>query len=147
MLVRVPEEARLVDRDAVPVMFRRVTGEPAVIRQAWAEVEKSIGSLRGRKFYGAFDPRSGEYRVCVGLREGDDPDELRLETGTLPGGRYLRVRLHGEPPDVYDLIGPTFKTLAQRPDRDLARPELENYRRRDVIDLLVPVVEAPRLPR
>jgi hypothetical protein len=25
MLARVPEEARLVDRDAVPVMFRRVT--------------------------------------------------------------------------------------------------------------------------
>jgi len=45
------------------------------------------------------------------------------------------VRLHGEPPDVYDLIGPTFKTLAQRPDRDLDRPELEYYRRRDVIDL------------
>jgi hypothetical protein len=28
-----------------------------------------VGSLRGRKFYGVFDGASGEYRVCVQLRE------------------------------------------------------------------------------
>ncbi len=41
-----------------------------------------------------------------------------LEPGTLPGGRYLRARLRGEPPEVYERIGPTFATLvkAARPD-------------------------------
>ena len=102
------------------------------------EVEEAVG-LRGRKYFGAFD-NDGEYRVCVQLREGDDPQALGLEVGSLPGGRYARERLTGEPPKVYELIGPTFERLQRRPDRDLSRPGIEFYRRRDVIDLLLPVV-------
>ena len=62
------------------------------------------------------------------------------ERGTLPGGRYACVRLQGEPPAVYAEIGPTAARLAQRPDSDHTRPTLEYYRRRDVIDILVPIV-------
>jgi DNA gyrase inhibitor GyrI len=102
-----------------------------------AEVEEAVGSLRGRKFYGVFD--GGEYRVCVQLRKEDEPAGLGLETGTLPGGRYAQVRLQGEPPAVYGRIAPAFERLARRPDRDPGRPGLEFYRRRDVIDLLLPV--------
>jgi hypothetical protein len=32
-----------------------------------------------------------------------------------------------------------FKRLSERPDRDPSRPGIEFYRRRDVIDLLLPV--------
>jgi hypothetical protein len=130
----------LVERGDVAVMLRRVPDESSAIREAWAEVEGAVGSLRGRKFYGAFDPTRGGYSVCVALHEGDDPGALGMETGTLPGGLYVRVRLEGEPPAVYDLIGPTMRRLAQRPDRDPARPEIEFYRRRDQIDLLLPVL-------
>ena len=35
------------------------------------------------------------------------------------------VRLHGEPPGVYEQIGPTARRLAQRPDADSTRPTLE----------------------
>jgi hypothetical protein len=41
---------------------------------------------------------------------------------------------------IYELIGPTFERLSSRPDRDSSRPGIEFYRRRDVIDLLLPVV-------
>ena len=58
---------------------------------------------------------------------------------TLPGGRYVQLRLQGEPPAVYELIAPTFERLAHRADRDPSRPDIEFYRRRDVIDLLLPV--------
>jgi DNA gyrase inhibitor GyrI len=75
----------------------------------------------------------------VRLREGDDPEAVGLEVGSLPGGRYARVRLTGEPPAVYDLIGATFEKLSARPDCDRSRPGIEFYRRRDVIDLLLPV--------
>jgi len=102
-------------------------------------VEQSVGSLRGRKFFGTFDPATREYRVCVQLREDDDPDQLGLEVGTLAGGRYLLVRLQGEPPAVYGLIAPTFERLAKQADPDPNRPSIEFYRRRDVIDLLLPV--------
>jgi DNA gyrase inhibitor GyrI len=103
-----------------------------------AEVEQAVG-LRGRKYYGAFDADGDEYRVCVQIRDGDDPHALGLEEGTLPGGRYARVRLTGEPPGVYRLIGPTFERLSQRPDHDRSRSGIEFYRRHDVIDLLLPV--------
>ena len=119
-------------------MFKRVADEQAAIERGMAEVEEAVG-LRGRKYYGVFDADGDEYRVCVQLREGDDAGTLGLEVGTLPGGRYARVRLTGEPPDVCRLIGPTFERLAERPDRDRSRPGIEFYRRRDVIDLLQPV--------
>ena len=128
----------LVEREDTQVMFKRVADEPNEISRGMAEVEERVG-LRGRKYYGAFD-NDGEYRVCVQLHEGDDPQALGLEVGTLPGGRYARLRLTGEPPAVYDLIGPTFERLAERSDRDPSRPGIEFYRRRDVIDLLLPVV-------
>jgi hypothetical protein len=49
------------------------------------------------------------------------------------------VRLTGEPPEIYRYIAPTFERLAQRPDRDRSRPGIEFYRRRNTIDLLLPV--------
>ncbi len=118
-------------------MFKRVADEIDAIRQAMQEVEDAVG-LRGRKYYGAFDD-DGEYRVCVELREDDDPSAFGLEVGSLAGGRYARERLTGEPPEVYDLIGPTFQRLSSRPDRDPSRPGIEFYRRQDTIDLLLPV--------
>jgi hypothetical protein len=135
-----PAEPVIVEREDVRVLFRRTDDSLESITRTWAEVEAAVGSLRGRRFYGAFDPETKEYRVCVQWRDGDDADTLGLEDGTIAGGRYVRARIEGEPPSVYGLIPPTMERLAQRPDRDPSRPELELYRRRDVIDLLVPVV-------
>jgi hypothetical protein len=128
----------VVERAETPVMFRRVADEVSAIGRGMQEVEAAVG-LRGRKYYGAFN-NDGEYRICVQLRAGDDPQALGLEVGSLPGGRYARERLTGEPPQIYGLIGPTFERLSNRPDRDPSRPGIEFYRRRDVIDLLLPVV-------
>jgi hypothetical protein len=128
----------IVERPDTPVMFKRVADEVTEIGRGMREVEDAVG-LRGRKYYGAFN-NDGEYRVCVELREGDDPEALGLEVGSLPGGRYARERLTGEPPEIYELIGSTFERLSSRPDRDPSRPGIEFYRRRDVIDLLLPVV-------
>ena len=129
-----------VEREEVRVLFRRTSDEQESITRTWAEVEAAIGSLRGRKFYGVFDPQTEEYRVCVQWQEGDQAGVLGLEDGAIAGGRYVRERLEGQPPDLYSLIKPTMERLAERPDRDPSRPEIEFYRRHDVIDLLVPVV-------
>jgi hypothetical protein len=133
----VPQKQVIVEREPVPVMFKRVADEVEAIGQGIAEVEAAIGPLRGRKCYGAF--AADEYLVCVQIREGDDPAAMGLEVGSLPGGRYARVRLTGEPPQLYELIATTFQTLAERPDRDPSRPGIEFYRRHDVIDLLLPI--------
>lgn len=130
----------MVERDETDVMFKRVADEQAAITRGWSEVESAVGPLRGRRFFGVFDELKHEYLVCVERREGDDPGTLGLEAGTLPGGRYARRRLRGEPPAVYAEIAPAFEQLARRPDRDGTRPGIEFYRSRDVIDLLLPVV-------
>ena len=129
-----------VERDQIDVMFLRTRDVPATIGATWEELESRLPSLRGRKFYGAFFPQTAEYHACVEVEPGDDPVALRLELESLPGGRYARVRLHGEPPALYDHIAPTFDQLvAERPDCDDSRPSIEFYRRRDQIDVLLPI--------
>ena len=134
--------ATLVERTQTEVMFLRTADDPDEMRRGWERLEAAVG-VRGRKFFGAFDPATHEYRVCVEVREGDDPAALGLEPGTLPGGRYLRARLRGEPPEVYERIGPTFRALANATPHDATRPSIEFYRRRDEIDLLLPVADPP----
>jgi hypothetical protein len=131
-------DAYVVVRDPIDVMLVRVADDLPAIQRAWASFEAAVG-LHGRKFYGAFDPASKTYAACAVLRPDDDPTAVGAERGTLPGGRFACVRLRGEPPAVYEQIGPTVERLAQRPDADAARPTLEYYRRRDVIDVLVPI--------
>ena len=96
-----PSKQVVVERAETPVMFKRVADEVTAIGLGMREVEEAVG-LRGRKYYGAFND-DGEYRICVQLRDGDDPKALGLEVGSLPGGRYARERLTGEPPRIYEL--------------------------------------------
>jgi hypothetical protein len=127
-----------VEREEVAVMFLRTRLDAEQMKQAWAELERVAGT-RGRKFFGALDTTTGEYRVCVAQKGDDDPQALGLEAGTLPGGRYLRARLKGEPPGLYEQIGPAFDVLSSSTQPDQTRPSIEFYRRRDEIDLLLPV--------
>jgi DNA gyrase inhibitor GyrI len=131
-----------VDRPAVTVAYLKTADTPEDISAAWEALEHRLDNvLKGRKFFGVFFPSRSEYHVTVQLRD-DDPGEaerLGLETEVVPGGPYLRVRLHGDPPAVYDEIKPIFASLEAAPDTDDERPRIEHYRRRDEIDLLVPV--------
>jgi hypothetical protein len=129
----------VVERDEVAVMFTSAADEQKAISRAWSDLETAVGSLRGRRFFGVFDEVRHEYRACVEMQPGDDPDALGLELGTLAGGRYARRRLRGEPPGIYAQIAPAFQELAQRPDRDDTRQGIEHYRSHDVIDLLLPL--------
>jgi len=131
--------ATVVERDELPVLFVPAADELDAIRAAWDELERQIGSLRGRRFFGTFDPTTKEYRASVEARDDDGAAALGLEPGTIAGGTYLRTRLRGEPPDVYERIAPTFAALAQIVQSDDTRASIEFYRRRDEIDLLLPV--------
>jgi hypothetical protein len=128
-----------VERLETHVMFLEVHDQPVEIRRAWEQLEEILGSLRGRKFLGTFDGTTGTYRACVQLRVGDDPDALGLRTAQVPGGPYLRARLRGEPPELYERIPSAFADLEAAATRDHGRPGIELYRRRDEVDLLLPL--------
>jgi hypothetical protein len=99
----------VVEREPTKVMFVAAPGDPVddpePARAAFLRLETVVG-LRGRKFFGVHLDDVDEYRACVAVRDGDDADELGLAAWTIPSGRYLRGRIRGEPPDVYDRIGP-----------------------------------------
>jgi hypothetical protein len=131
-------EPDVVEREPVAVMVRRVADELPVIQRTWAEVEDAIG-LHGRHFFGAFDEATNEYLVCVRMEDGDDPSVFELEAGELPGGRFARLRLRGEPPAVYEQIASGFSQLLAAFAHDASRVQIEHYRRVDEIDLLLPI--------
>lgn len=108
------------------------------IQAIWPLFEEMVG-LKGRKMYARADERSHTYTVCTPLRDGDDPERYGLPTGALPGGSYLRGRLEGEPPEIYELIGPGMMELRGLVEIDESRPLIEFYRRRNQIELWVPL--------
>jgi hypothetical protein len=127
-----------VEREPKPIMFVRVPDELPAMQQAWAEIEDLVG-MRGRKFYGVFDATAVEYLVCAEIRPDDPADRFGLEVGELAGGSYLRMKLKGDPPAVYSQIGPGFGELHAMVPADPGRHDVEFYRRRDEIDLLMPI--------
>lgn len=129
----------VVERRATPVMFLEAD-DPVAIGRAWERLEELVGSLRGRKFLGTF--AAGTYRACVQLREDDAPEVVGLPSAVVPGGRYLRARLRGEPPGLYERIPAAFSDLEAAAARDDDRPAIEFYRRGDEVDLLMPVATA-----
>ena len=97
-----------VEREPVEVMFIRTADDPSEFGPAFQRLEELV-CTHGRKFFGAFYPPM-EYRACIQLKEPDDPSALGLETGTLPGGRYLRERIRGEPPALYERSAPPSRS-------------------------------------
>ena len=113
-------EARL---DDIPVMYLVAEGGPTGAKEAFNRLEGKLPSLRGRKFYGAFQPETGEYRACVALESGDDPKRLGLQIGMIPGGLYLREKMKNWANRI-DEIGRTFVAMSEREQNrvDNSRP-------------------------
>ncbi|HYK98527.1 MAG TPA: GyrI-like domain-containing protein [Candidatus Acidoferrales bacterium] len=131
-----------VTLEPVPVLVAAEKGAPGeVAMRAFDRLEKALGDITGRKFYGYYAPDQREYRACVAVKDGDDAEKLGLARETLPGGKYVRSRLVGEPPELYRRIGPAFDDLGNINDtKDFMRPYIEFYRARNEVDLLVPIL-------
>jgi len=129
----------VVERVVSEVRYVEVADELSQIRIAWPTLEDIVGSMRGRQFVAAFDPVVGWYRACVEVQQHITDAERDLPEMAIPGGRFLRVRLRGEPPGVYEKIAPAYELLVSSAERDNSRPSLERYRRLDQIDVLMPI--------
>ena len=130
--------ATVIDRAPVAVMLRTCRDELGEIQRLWPEFEELVG-LRGRKMYAIVDVAAGTYATCTPLHPDDDPASLSLSLGELPGGRFRRGRLRGEPPSVYGLIAAGVDELMAAGPVDADRPLVEFYKRHDEIELWVPI--------
>jgi DNA gyrase inhibitor GyrI len=136
--------ADTVVREDVPVMYAAADGDwrsiPDAARTAFTILEKAVPA-KGRKIFGYWHPPAMQYRACYGLRDADDPADVGLSAGIVPGGRYRRTRLKGA--GVFAQIPDAFVFLEGMGGlSDDGRPWLEVYRRHDEVDVLVPVVAA-----
>ena len=71
----------------IKILYVKAEGGPSGGKEAFDRLEAKVG-LKGRKFYGTY--HNDEYRACVAMREDDNPSELGLETGSIPGGKYVK---------------------------------------------------------
>ena len=127
-----------IQRGDVTVMQQTTVDDLPHIQALWPSFEKLVG-LRGRKMYARVDLQRNAYTVCTPLHDDDDAGLLGLELGTLAGGWYLRGRLTGEPPGLYGHIAGAMTELQATMPGDEARPLVEFYRRRDQIELWLPI--------
>lgn len=129
----------VIDMDDTPALSRDVTLDITTIQAAWPDFEGSFDSLQGRRMMGLFYDETGVYRLCATRLGRDHNNPLGLDETVIPGGRYLRLRLRGRAPSIYEDIAPAFDALFERADHDPGRPHIEYYRREGEIDCLVPV--------
>lgn len=77
--------------------------------------------------------------MCTPRKDDDQPDRLGLRLGTLAGVWYLRGRIVGELPRIYQRIADGMAELQATTPGDDARALVELYRRRDQIELWLSV--------
>ncbi|HZY94318.1 MAG TPA: hypothetical protein VFE98_05570 [Candidatus Bathyarchaeia archaeon] len=59
------------------------------------QLESKLTSLRGRKFFGHFNPDTDEYRACVAIVDGDPkPEAIGFSKWRIPGGKYVYEKIN-----------------------------------------------------
>ena len=132
----------IVTMEPLPSLSRDVSLDLAAIQAAWPEFEHGFDALRGRRMMGLVYPASNTYRMSSVRLDRDGKNPLKLDETIVPGGTYLRLRLRGEPPTVYEQIADAFAVLFELAEHDSSRPHIESYRREGEVDCLVPTVAA-----
>jgi hypothetical protein len=132
-----------VERTETEVLRVRADMKSSGPAGAMRLLESKLPSLKGRKFYGAFRllEDGEEYFACVERSAGEDPSRMGLDVGVLPGGLYVRRRLTGwEKTIASGKLGEHFKELIRTHEFDSSRPEIEYYRSRSEMHVLLPVL-------
>ena len=78
-----------------PLMCLKSPGAIETVSRTFDELEKRIGRIKGRKFYGLSREVNGseEYLACAGIEAEDEPAKIGLDLVTLPAGKYDRELL------------------------------------------------------
>lgn len=130
-----PAQVTLPD---IEVMYVESAAGLAGAAKAFETLEAPFPSLKGRKFYGTFQPPAGPYRACVAIEPGDDVTALGLPTWTIPGGTYARAKVANWEQNLPE-IGRTFQRMTEANVHDATRPSIEFYRSQREVVLFLPV--------
>ncbi|WP_282856370.1 GyrI-like domain-containing protein [Pseudoclavibacter helvolus] len=123
-----------------PALSRDFALEVNTVQAAWPDFEGAFDSLQGRKMMGLVFGGNNIYRLACVRLDRDDDNPLELDETTIPGGPYLRLRLRGNAPEIYEQISSAFDALFTLADHDTSRPHIEYYKREGEVDCLVPIL-------
>jgi hypothetical protein len=132
----------LVTREDAAAFSRDVPLDIEAVQAAWPAFEAGFDSLHGRMMMGLVYGGDGVYRMTSVRLERDSDAPTDTDETIIPGGAYLRLRLRGSAPAIYEHIEPAFEVLFGLADHDSDRPHIEHYRRAGEIDCLVPIRSA-----
>jgi hypothetical protein len=124
---------------AIETFCISTTDIPGGIPVVFRELEGRVGSLKGKKFYGAVtcDGRDLLYRACVKKEPG-----MNLP-GTseyiIPAGKYARTVMNDWQSRI-PMIKETFIQMMKHSEPDHSRPQVEYYRSNNELILLQPVI-------
>jgi len=133
-------ETSYVELQEIPVLRVRADMKGKGPSAAFNLLESKLPTIKGRKFYGTFQPGPDgeEYYACVARVDSDDPEKMQLEIGTIPGGWYARRRFPDWEQNLSKLPD-TFEEMARAHDVDPTRPSIEFYRSQAELLLFLPV--------
>jgi len=126
----------------VEVMFVESPNGPAGSGEAFHKLETRLTSLKGRKFYAAYQYSTGQYRACVAIENPDEPEQLGFQKWSIPGGLYAQEKLT-DWTDHADQIPDLFGKMSQQCQGriDSSRPSIEFYKSQKELILLLPVLQ------
>ena len=133
-------ETSYVELQGIPVLRVKADMKGKGPKVAFDLLESKLPTIKGREFYGTFQPTPDgeEYYACVARIDSDDPEKMQLETGLIPGGRYARSKLMDWEKNLSKLPS-LFEEMALTHDVDPTRPSLEFYRSQAELQLFLPV--------
>jgi hypothetical protein len=133
-------ESTYVELQEMPVLRVNADMKGKGPSAAFNLLESKLTTIKGRKFYGTFQPKPDgeEYYACVVRIDSDDPEKMQLETGVIPGGWYARSKLMDWEKNLFKLPS-LFEEMARTHDGDPKRPSLEFYRSQAELQLFLPV--------
>jgi hypothetical protein len=124
--------------DPIEVMAVKAIGGTNGAKAAFDLLESKLSSLKGRRFYGTYNPFTQEYRACVKKEQGEDAASLGLEEWKLPGGSFAMTKLDEWQSKMAE-IPKIFDKMAAENDVDTTRPSVEFYRSSRELLLYLPV--------
>ena len=131
---------KLVDLNEINVISVKAGTFPEGISEAFCMLESKLPSLRGRKFYGILlsKPEGIEYGACMVPLNENEITTLNLEPYTIPGGKYCKTIIKDWENKTKD-IKKVFNNLAENQRVDNSRPQIEFYKSRKDLILMLPV--------
>jgi hypothetical protein len=138
-----PPKALFVEREEVEVFRTAADMTGAGPKPAFELLFSSLPRPEARECYGTYRARDGppEYYACAGRLASDPATYRGLETGSIPGGLYVRRIYPGDWRRMIEEIPGQFQRFLAEFHHDVSRPSIEFYVGDHELQLFLPVLD------